>query len=110
MRRSRVVRVVRLVPFVIVGIAVFGLIVMALWNSLMPPIFGLKTVGYWQAMGLVILCRILFGGFHGHSGSHRGRRMMERWEQMTPEERQKFREGLRSGRGRVEPSEPNPLS
>jgi hypothetical protein len=43
----------------------FGWIVMLLWNWLMPDIFGLKTVGYWQAWGLLLLSCILFGRIGG---------------------------------------------
>lgn len=79
------------------GGTVLGLLVMGLWNHLMPPIFGLKALGFWQALGLLLLARILFGGFHrahGHAFRHR-RRMLRRWEAMTPEEREKFRQGFR---------------
>jgi hypothetical protein len=76
---------------------VFGLIVMLLWNWLMPVLFGLARIGYWQALALLILSKILFGGFRGHwGGGMRGRqRMFERWERMTPEERERFRTGFR---------------
>ncbi len=78
----------------------------------MPPLFGLKTIGYWQALGLFILAKIFFGGFRGaRPGGHVRRRMRERWEQMTPEEREKFRQGWCGAWGRVAPppeSKPNP--
>lgn len=54
-------------------------------------------VSFWQAFGLLLLGKILFGGFRRPRGSHihsRGR-MMERWEKMTPEEREKFREEMK---------------
>jgi hypothetical protein len=89
-------------PLAIVGMALFvalgGWIVQLLWNSLLPPLFGSRTVTFWQALGLLVLCRILFGGlgFRGAHGSSTRHRMTERWEQLTPEERERFREGLRS--------------
>ena len=46
----------------------FGLLVMALWNWLMPELFGLKTLSYWQAWGLLALSTILFKGFGPGSG------------------------------------------
>jgi len=52
--------------------AVFGVAVMFLWNALIPTIFGLTVINFWQALGLLVLARILFGGF-GHRG------MMGRW-------------------------------
>jgi hypothetical protein len=74
-------------------IALGGEIVRQLWNWLLPPLFGLPQITFWQALGLLALCRILFGGFglHGGSGSHYRRR----WEAMTPEERERIRERIR---------------
>lgn len=40
-------------------------IVMSLWNLLLPEIIGVKTISFWQAMGILVLCKILFGGFKG---------------------------------------------
>ena len=80
----------------VVGVAVFGFIVMSLWNWLAPAVFGLRTITLWQALGILILSKILFGGFRrrpGYGGPWR-RRMSERWQQMTPEEREKFRQGM----------------
>jgi hypothetical protein len=80
-------------------IAIGGGIVMLLWNWRAPALFGLRQVTFWQALGLLALCRILFGGFGlGGGGSHRSgprRRMDERWEQMTPEERERLRQSWR---------------
>jgi hypothetical protein len=98
MRSHRVIRVLMFLPLVVLFVAVFGLVVMALWNWLMPALFGLKTIGYWQALGLFILAKILFGGFRGAAGRG-GRwrhRMRERWQQMTPEEREKFMQWART--------------
>ena len=47
-------------------ILLFGYITMRLWNWLMPEIFGLMTIGYWQALGIIVLAKILFGGFGNH--------------------------------------------
>ncbi len=98
MRRTRLVRLIRFMPLFLVGVLVFGFVVMTLWNWLMPTLFGLPQIGFWQALGVFILSKILFGGFGGggRRGGHPGRRMRERWAQMTPEERERFREGLRA--------------
>ena len=93
----RVVRGLCLALVAVLALALFGFIVMQLWNWLLPALFGWKTIGFWQAAALLLLTRILFGGFGGRGHMH-GRwrsRMRERWEQMTPEEREKFRAGLR---------------
>jgi hypothetical protein len=79
--------------FIVVG----GEVVRQLWNWLLPPLFGWRQITFWQALGMLALCRILFGGFGGHRGyrSKFRRRMAERWEAMTPEERERFRQGVR---------------
>ncbi len=78
-------------------IAIGGEIVKVLWNSLLPPLFGWREVTFWQALGLLVLCRILFGGLGMHGGPRHGmrRRMAERWAAMTPEERERFRQTMR---------------
>jgi hypothetical protein len=84
----------------IIAIGVFGFLVMSLWNWLMPPLFGRPLITFWQAVGLLVLSKILFGGLgrrHGPPPWHWRRRMMDRWEQMTPEERERFRQGLKCG-------------
>jgi hypothetical protein len=94
-------------PAVVLVVTLFGEVVMHLWNWLLPDLFGWRTIGFWQALGLLVLSRILFGGFGGHGGPGRSRarrRMAERWEQMTPEEREKFRHGMRDRCGFEAPS------
>jgi len=96
-------------PLAILGMALFvavgAALVMTLWNWLLPSLFGWPQLGFWQALGLLALSRILFGGLRlgGGPGSHLGRRWAERWARMTPEERERFRQGLR-GHGGFEPS------
>ena len=86
----------------VMAVAVFGFLVMSLWNWLAPSVFGLRAITFWQAIGILILSKILFGGFRGRSGyrAHWRHRMSERWQQMTPEEREKFRQGMVSRCGR----------
>jgi predicted Fe-S protein YdhL (DUF1289 family) len=85
-------------PLAIVAFLLFvalgGHIVRLLWNGLLPALFGFPQITFWQALGLLALCRILFGGFGmgGGSGSHYRRR----WEAMTPEERERVRERMRA--------------
>lgn len=81
---------------IIAFVALAGLVIMSLWNALMPVIFHLGAITFWQAIGLFILSKILFGFGKGGSG-FRGRgpwmrqRMEERFKNMTPEEREKFK-------------------
>jgi len=76
------------------AVTALGFVVMSLWNWLAPAVFGGHAIGFWQALGLLVLTRILFGGFRGRPGGHRHG---TRWEQMTPAEREKLRQGWRSG-------------
>ena len=91
----------RKIAFVMMGIVfaiAIGFVVMLLWNWLMPAIFGLTTITYWQAVGLLILSKILFGGgwFRKHSGGHSSwhwrKRFMKKWEHISEEDRQKMKE------------------
>jgi len=102
--------ILAMVLFVFVG----GEIVLHLWNWLLPPLFGWRQITFWQALGLLALCRILFGGWSSH-GSPRSNmrwrikeRMDERWERMTPEEREKFRQSWRSRCAGFEPPTTDP--
>ena len=92
----KAVKIARFVVFAIICVFVFGWIIMSLWNWLMPMLFGLRQITYWQALGVLLLSKILFGGFRGGGGHwHWRRRMWERWQHMSPEEREKFRERMR---------------
>ena len=94
-------------PLAILAMALFvwigGEVVMHLWNWLLPALFGWRLITFWQAIGLMILCRILFGGSWSGRGFRRSNfrrriaeRMDERCEKMTPEEREKFRQSWRA--------------
>lgn len=79
----------------------FGELVMHLWNWLMPALFGWHQIGFWQALGILVLSRILVGGLGGgnSNGPRRRRCRGEKWERMTPEEHDRFREWMQSRRG-----------
>jgi hypothetical protein len=100
MKRNRFWRILRIALFGVLAVTLVSFVVMSLWNTLLPGIFGVKAISFWQALGLLVLSKILFGGFRpGGGGPRWRRRMMERWEQMTPEEREKFKQGMRHGCG-----------
>ena len=104
MRRNRFFRAARFILFAFVAALALSFVAMSLWNWLMPPVFGLRVITFSQALGLLVLSRLLLGGFRGHwRGMHWRGRMMERWAQMSPEEREKFRAGMR---GRCGPFAP----
>jgi hypothetical protein len=90
------------IGFALMGIAFAALIsyvVMLLWNGVLVDVISVKEITYPQAVGILVLSKILFGGFKGGWGS-RGREwkqnMKEKWEKMNPEEREKFKEEWRS--------------
>lgn len=90
--RSRGRRFFYFIPLAILGVFVFGLIVMLLWNNVLSPVLHIGTVTFWQALGILILSKLLFSSFSG-GGRRRNygkERMM--WNNMTPEQREKFRE------------------
>ena len=84
------------VPLAIAGgVFLFGTAVMLLWNALLPAVLGVSTITFWQAVGILILSKILFGGFRGGHHHHRPRFSRHDWNQkwmhLSPEEREKMR-------------------
>jgi hypothetical protein len=103
--------------FLVLGlaaVAVFSFVVMSLWNALVPALFHGPTLMFWQAVGLLILTRILFGGLRGRGGWHgrwRERMWRERWANMTAEERARLQERFHGrcghrGHAAAEPAPP----
>ena len=101
MRSFWILKGIKIALFVAVFGAVMSYVVMLLWNWLMPAVFGLGLISFWQAAGMLIFAKLLFGfgrGGWGH-GSHWGHqrhsywktKMEERLKNMTPEDREKFR-------------------
>jgi hypothetical protein len=86
------------IPFIAIGaFALISYIVMSLWNNLLPDIFHIGTITFWQAAGLLVLSKILFGfGGRGGRGAPWMRHRMERFKNMSPEEQQRFREEMRA--------------
>ena len=104
MNRKR--KLIFIAPLAGLAFAIFiwigGEVVMHLWNWNLPAVFGWRQITFWQAIGLFALCRILFGDLgmrvRGSRSNFRRRmeeRMAERWEHMTPEERERFRQSWR---------------
>jgi hypothetical protein len=103
MKMRKLAKGVAILVAVIAFIAVLGFLVMGLWNWLVPPLFRGPQIGYLQALGLLILARLLIGGWRGRGGWHghwRQRMWRERWESLTPEERARLRERFLEGRCR----------
>ena len=102
MIHSRFPRFILFLLFIFVVLVPLGFIIMALWNNILAVIFPIGVVNFWQALGIFLLSRILFGGFPGRpgwAGRRHNRREMEemrnKWFNMSPEERQHFKENLR---------------
>ena len=79
-------------------ILIAGGVVMALWNAVIPDLFHVQPLGYWQAVGLLCLTHVLFRGFgrwkYGRPGMyshHWKHRLEEKLAAMTPEEREQFK-------------------
>lgn len=87
------------IGFAILGVgAIFGItyVVMALWNAILPDLIHVGHLGFWQAMGLLVLCKILFGGFKMNGGgSQRGQRWKEKFGNMSPEEKEAFKQRVK---------------
>lgn len=88
-------------PFAILAfVALLTFAVQSLWNGVLAEVVAVKAISYWQALGLLVLAKILFGGWPGrghHCGpGHWKHRMMEKkWESLDPEQREKMREEMR---------------
>ncbi len=109
MKARWLIRGVKIAVIAMVALAVFGFILMSLWNWLAPAVFGARTITFWQALGILVLSKILFSGLGGRPGrgGHWRGRMRDRWARMTPEERERFRQGMHGhcGRGGTAPEE-----
>jgi hypothetical protein len=97
---------------VVMGLLFFGFLVMQLWNAILPEVAPVKPLSFWQATGLLILCRILFGGFGGGRGGWMGRQGYpgkgpgrKKWMEMSEEERVTFRQEWRKRCGRPMPED-----
>ncbi len=102
-------RAIKIAVLAVIAVGALSFIVMMLWNALLPGIFAVRAITFWQALGLLVLSKLLFGGFRPHGGGGRRwrRHMAERWNKMTPEERERFRQGMRYGCRRMREEAPS---
>jgi len=84
-------------PLILAALAGFSFITMLLWNAILPEILHLPLITFWQAAGLLILSRLLFGfngprggGHHHHNPHHRGD-FREKFDNLNPQEREEFK-------------------
>ena len=77
------------------GIFIFGSVVMYLWNGILPAVLGIGAITFWQAIGILVLSKILFGGFKGGHSHHKwhghSHEMREKWMHLSPEEKEKMK-------------------
>jgi hypothetical protein len=96
-KRFKARKLLMIIPIVIAAVLLFGLVVMSLWNAILPAVLGVKAISFMQALGILILSKILFAGFgrggggFGHRRSEWREQMKEKWSGMNPEEREKLK-------------------
>jgi hypothetical protein len=92
MNRHRIWRFLKIAALATLALGAVGFVVMSLWNWLAPAAFGGHLIGFWQAIGLFVLARLLVGGLRrgGPGRGHWRRRTAERWAAMSDEERESF--------------------
>lgn len=81
------------IPLIIAAIALFGWVTMTLWNLLLPEIFNLPVINFWQAAGLLVLAWLFFGSGHSkwhQNSSHMNRELRSKVKNMSPEEKREF--------------------
>lgn len=81
--------------------ALLGYVVMFLWNHVLTAVTNVRPVDYWQAVGILVLSKILFGGFRGKKWGRGGyqhwkNKWSEKWRDMSPEEREKIKQEWRN--------------
>jgi hypothetical protein len=83
-------------------VLLFGYITMSLWNWLVPVLFNGPVINFWQALGLLVLSKILFGGFgggkhcgNGYSSANWKQRYYQKWSAMNPEDRERFKSRMK---------------
>jgi hypothetical protein len=84
------------IPFAVTaGAFIFSYAVMFLWNAILPNVLGVHMITLWQAMGILVLSKILFGGFglnhHNRSHIRHTQEMREKWMNLSPEEKDKMK-------------------
>lgn len=97
-RRSKFGKVFMILVCVAAFISLFSYVVMSLWNAILPDVLHVSVINFWQAMGILVLSKILFGGFGGWGGRKHAwkKKMEERWGNMNDKEREEFRASMKS--------------
>ncbi len=100
MKKFWVKKVLGMIVCAALAVVALGFVIMTLWNHILVAVLGVKAITYCQALGIFVLSKLLFGGFKGRGCGcgfrGRGREMKEKWMNMTPEERESFKQNWRS--------------
>lgn len=92
-------KIIGFIVFAFAATALLSFIVMSLWNNILAVVLHVSLISFWQALGILVLSKILFGGFRGGWGG-RGtawkKEMQEKWHTMTPEDREKIKQEWRN--------------
>jgi hypothetical protein len=95
MKKIWIKKGILMATFFIVAALLFTLVVMGLWNAILPAVLGVKTITFIQAMGILALSKILFGGgcrgWRGGRGQEWKQKMKEKWDTMSPDQRDQFK-------------------
>jgi len=110
MKRSfKMKKVLAVIGIAVLAIIVLSSAVMLLWNHVLVDVVNVHAISFGQAAGILVLSKILFGGFRGGGWRHRGgpwnKELRDKWQNMTPEERDRLREKLRGRFGRWQEEE-----
>jgi hypothetical protein len=95
-KKAKIFLFIPIVIFLVSGI------VMLLWNAILPDLLGVKYISFWQSAGLLVLCKILFGGFgYGRGPGGPGMQFKDRWmNKMGGEDRERIMEEWRKRCGK----------
>ncbi len=83
------------IPLIALGLVLLGYVTMLLWNALLPDLFNISAITFWQALGLLVLARLLFGGHHPHRNPRwtmygKDRELRNKLMKMSPDEKKEF--------------------
>ena len=119
MNRSRFPRFILFLLFIFAVLVPLGFIIMALWNNILAAVIHISVINFWQALGIFLLSRILFGGFPGKPGwarhgyrRHEMEEMRNKWFNLSPEEKKQFRQNwkTRCGGGQAPATPETPVA
>src|SRR3982750_1635872 len=91
--------IVKFMVFGVLALVLIGLVTQTLWNWLVPVLFSGPVINFWQALGLLLLSKILFwswgGKGHHQGGPWKGYYMKKRWDGMSPEDKERFKQKMK---------------